>query len=191
MVKKTKSLNNKKFVLGALAVIVILFALFQFISLTERFDVIESEHFTETHLIPSGEYLSYNTEFCASKLSDLAHEFHFLEKDMAQQEKIKEQLKMLLEMEDEVIEIEQRELSIIREEFDTYKVLCDRFDQRPTAESCNRFIQEAGSELDLAQQNTQAAVDDRFLEKLEQNTQDIRKANRIYEGLQEYCESVI
>ncbi len=191
MAKKTKSITNNPFTSGLIIVLIIIFILISISEIHKRFAVRESDDFVKNPIITPGTTLAYNTEFCANKLSDLAHEIHFLEKDIKQQEKIEEDLMMLPELEGEVIKIEQREISVIRDEFNTYKKLCDQLDKTPTNELCSRFLQEAKQDLTLAQQNAKALANESFFEKLGPHAHNLRKTQRVYSGLQEQCKGVI
>lgn len=190
MVKK-RGLKGSHFTVGIIGLVVVIIVLFSIVALNRRFAVTEGEGIVDNPIIAPGEPLSYKTEFCANKLTDLAHEIHFLEKDIARQKSIEEELMLLPEMEGEVISIEQREISIIRDEFDEYKGLCDQLDKEPTADLCERFIDEAKQELDLAQENAAELENKSFLERLEPHAHNLRTSQRVYLGLKEHCRGVI
>ena len=181
MVKERKHITKTQFWIGVIVIAIIILALFYYADLYDRLTV-QEESFVENPIISPDHPLRYQTEFCASKLTDLAHEIHFLEKDIKEEEEIFEsEIKVSPE---EVIIIEQRELTVIKEEFDEYKSLCDQFDKQPTDQLCNQFLEEAKHNLELAQENAQLADSKGVLES---SLHDLRKAKRIYVNLQQMC----
>ena len=93
----------------------------------------------------------------------------------------------LLEEEKMVVQIEQREITDIRTEFDKYLEMCDEFDKNPSSELCSKFLNESKQKLIIAQEN---AEDSKATDWFKYNIHDIRQAQRIYKGIQEKCSGV-
>jgi hypothetical protein len=187
MVKKIKQITKTQFHLGIVVIILLFIGLLCFSIINNRFRVKEDSTFVKNALTSPKHPLSYKTEFCASKLTDLAYEIHFLEKDISEQEQLIEKDGSLLKDERAVIEIEQREMSAVRKEFDEYRILCRQFDESPTPELCGQFLEEAKHYLDLAQENAKAEESKGIIELSLLSFHDLGKSKRIYEGIQTKC----
>jgi geranylgeranyl pyrophosphate synthase len=112
--------------------------------------------------------LVYGTEFCANKLSNLAHDIHFIERDIKEEKELMKKESAVAKEEEKVIAIEQEELNKLKSEFQKYKDLCDEFDQNPTEELCSQFLKDAKYDLELLPKDS--------------------RANRIYNNLVKICE---
>ncbi|MBU1704456.1 MAG: hypothetical protein KJ922_03760, partial [Nanoarchaeota archaeon] len=86
MVKRTKAKpKNTHYLIIAVSAVVIALLIYTSIT-TDRLQVQEYDgYFVGTPLISQGETLIYNNEFCANKLTGLAHEVHFIENDLQTQ----------------------------------------------------------------------------------------------------------
>ena len=179
MSKKKRQITDLQFKAGILVAILLIVGLFYFAFIQERF-VVKQDNLEEALLVK--DHLSYETEFCANKLTELTHEAHFLQKISTEKTVLGEEL--VPKQDAEVIIIEQRELQEINEEFNSYKLMCDQFDENPTAELCTIFLEDAKSYFELAQKNADETTG---IEHFEILIKELRNSKRIYEGLQEVC----
>jgi hypothetical protein len=168
MIKKIRQIIETKFKI----IIVIMTALFVVLLyygiMHDRFQVHESNGiFAENQLIKN-QPLVYGTEFCANKLSNLAHDIHFIERDIKEEKELMKKESAVAKEEEKVIAIEQEELNKLKSEFQKYKDLCDEFDQNPTEELCSQFLKDAKYDLELLPKDS--------------------RANRIYNNLVKICE---
>lgn len=187
---KEESKSGLKFKIGITLAILIFIAVSYFTIKSDRLTVNEGNGFIQDPVLPSNSLITYKTEFCASRLTDLAHELHFLKREVDKQETIIGEDTDILEQEQSVIEIEQREIAEVQDEFDKYTELCTQFDQQPTKELCNLFTNEAQESLDLAQENALDTESKGLAEWIKITLHDLRKAKRIYNDLQTICESI-
>lgn len=191
MKQKIKPLTGIKFYMVVIFAVLIFSMLFYYAVMKDRYRVKETNGFTENPIITSGQTLNYKTEFCASKLSDLAQEFHFLEREITEQKDVMPDYdNEFSEEEENIISIEQREIPIIKEEFYIYQKLCDQFDINPSIELCTQFIEEAKHQLEISQESTNSAKS-KGIRKIEISHYDLRKTNRIYDNLKVICEGFI
>jgi len=179
MSKKERRITDFQFKAGI--VILLIVGLFYFGFMQERF-IVSADNLDEALLVK--DHLSYKTEFCANRLTELSHEIYFLQKTISKEELVLGEEKILQEQEQEVLVIEQRELQDVNAEFNSYKLMCDQFDESPTEEFCIAFLEEAKTSLELSQKNADSTTG---LEHLGIVVKDLRNAHRIYEGLQEVC----
>jgi len=184
MSKKKRQITDLQFKAGILIIIVLIMALFYFAFMQERFAVRENSIGQEP-LIKN--HLDYETEFCANRLTRLVNEIHFLQKETKTEENILGEEVILQEQETKGITTEQRELQEVNVEFETYKAMCDQFDENPTAELCTAFLQEAKDYYEVAQKNAEDTIG---LQHVEILIKDLREAKRIYAELQDVCASV-
>jgi hypothetical protein len=182
--KKKIELTDLQFGFSILVIILLIIGLVYFAVLQDRFKVIEGGIGQDSFIKDN---LDYNTEFCANRLTELAHEAHFLQKDINSKEEILGQEELVLSQEQDVIQIEQRELKEIQNEFEKYINLCDEFDKKPTKKTCTIFLQESNAKLDLAQKSADQTTG---IEHFEIILKNLRNANRIYDGLQNICNIV-
>lgn len=187
MAKKIKQITKTQFSMGVTIVIILAIGLLYFGAIEDRFRVKEMDGFVENPIISPNHPLIYKTEFCASRLTDLAHEIHFIEQNIEEENAL---FKEELVEGGNVIAIEQRELDVIQAEFDEYKGLCNQFDQEPTLGLCSQFLEEARHQLELVQENTKTAESKGIIEQLDISSRALRKAKRIYEGLNIKCKGV-
>jgi hypothetical protein len=180
-----KQKNSLKFKISVVVAILLFSALIYF-SINYSIHEVHEDTFAETPLISPNQALEYKTEFCANKLTALIHETHFFEKDISAGEEIKEKDTLIQKEEIEVISLEQRELEEVKEEFESYKLICDDFDEQPTKELCEQFLTEAKADLELAQQNAESS--DGVLSWIETSHKNLRRANRIYNELNKTCQ---
>jgi len=181
MSKKKRQITDLQFKVSLVIVVLLVFVVFYFAFVEDRFTVSE-ENLGEQPLIK--DHLTYKTEFCANRLTELAHEVHFLEREIKSEKDILGDEALVKEQEQKVIQIEQRELQEVKAEFESYESKCDQFDENPTTEICATFLQEAKDHLNIAQKNADESTG---LEHFEITIKELRNAHRIYEGMQEVC----
>ncbi|MFQ5621723.1 MAG: hypothetical protein ACE5FT_07880, partial [Candidatus Nanoarchaeia archaeon] len=184
---RAKKLTKKQFNMRLIVSILLVIGLIYFMAVQDIYGVSEDGLFVEHSIISPKHPINYNTEFCAGKLSDLAHEIHFLEEDIGEQEDILRKFGKQIHEELNVIQLEQREKEAIREEFDEYRLLCDQFDKKPTPELCNRFLNESAQHLEVTIESLKALQSRDLLDELELVFHDSRKAIRIYKNLRAVC----
>ena len=190
MSKKIKQITETQFRMGIAIIIILFVVLFYYAVLHDRLQVRESDRFLENRIISPDHPLSYETEFCASKLTNLAHEIHFIGQEVEQQKNLVEIDDPIEEGEKKIIKIEQREITEVKAEFERYKDMCDQFDINPTKELCNQFLDEANNKLELVRENAEALKSKGILDQIQIQLYDLRKADRIYENLQVKCEGI-
>jgi len=166
-------------------VVVLLFVVLIYFAINYDIHEVQEDSLAETSLISPNQALEYNTEFCANKLTELIYEVHFFEKDIFVGEEISEKNILVQNEEKEIISIEKRELEEVKEEFENYKRLCDEFDVQPTGELCKQFLAEAKVNLERSQQNLESS--DSILSWMEISHKELRRANRIYNELNDEC----
>jgi len=181
---KKRQITDLQFKAGLVIVVLLVFALFYFAFVQDRFTVKE-DGVGQEPLIK--DHLSYETEFCANRLTELAHEVHFLEKEIKSEKEILGEEELVQEQEQKVIQIEQRELQEVKTEFENYESMCDQFDVNPTTELCATFLQEAKDHLDVAQKNADKSTG---VEHIGIVIKELRNAHRIYEGMEEVCANI-
>jgi hypothetical protein len=162
---------------------ILLGALFYFSVLEDLLSVKDTS--AGTSLLATNRPVYYSNEFCASRLTDLIHEYHFLESDIRKEEELLGGEEILSANESEVIKIEQRELKIIEKEFFRYKSLCDSFEENPTPELCSMFLEETSTILERAKQNAENAMD--TVSWIKYALKDLQKAQRMYNGIKAIC----
>ena len=156
MAKDFRQITETQFKIGIAVIIILFIGLLYYAVIEDRFRVSESDvPFVEDSLIKN-QPLVYKTEFCAKKLSNLAHEVHFFERDIKEGTELIKKGSTILDKEQKVLEIEQEELSELKSEFENHKKLCDEFDQKPTIELCNQFLKEAKNNLGSVPEDTRA-----------------------------------
>ncbi len=184
MSKKKRQITNLQFKITIGIFLFLIIALFYLGFIENRFMV--KEDWVGQELLTK-DHLSYDTEFCANKLTQLVHEFHFLDMDIKSEKAQLGTEELLKEQEKEVIQIEQRELNEVKEEFYDYVKLCDEFDNNPTFEICDVFLQEAKDDLDVAQKNADESTG---IKHIKITIKSLRNANRIYKGLKVACSNL-
>lgn len=157
MAKSFRQITETQFKIGIAVIIILFIGLLYYAVIEDRLQVRESDVlFVEDSLIKN-QPLVYKTEFCANKLSNLAHEIHFFERDIKEETELIKRESTILDKEQKVLEIEQEELNELKSEFEKYKKLCDEFDQKPTKDLCNQFLKEAKQGLESAPEDKKAA----------------------------------
>ncbi|PIN87415.1 hypothetical protein COV12_04145 [Candidatus Woesearchaeota archaeon CG10_big_fil_rev_8_21_14_0_10_32_24] len=184
MLKKKRQITDFQFKLGLTILILLIIIIFYFVFVAERFTIKEDSIGQEPLL---EKQISYNTEFCANRLTELAHEIHFLEKEIISEKEILGAEGLVKDQEQKVITIEQRELQEVKDEFEKYKSICDQFDENPTSEICVTFLQEAKDKLDIAQKNVDESTG---LKHIEITLKELRNTKRIYEGMNNICDNL-
>ncbi len=185
MAKKRRRVTDFHFNMGLIVIIIAIIILIYFITINNERFIVHDEPYSGTQIIPPDDYLSYKTEFCANKITQLIHEIHFLEKDMTLQKKILQGDEIISKEEGKIIEVEQREIKEVKQEIEEYKELCKQFDEQPTLQLCNQFLQEARRNFELAQKNAEVARNIIVWAKISMN--NLRQAKRIYKELQYEC----
>ena len=181
MSKKERRITDLQFKIGIAVIVLLIIGLFYFGFLEDRLIVKEGDP-GEQLLVK--DHLSYKTEFCANRLTELAHEVHFLEEKIETEREILGEEQILKEEEQTIIQIEQRELQEVKEEFEKYESMCNQFDENVTDEFCVIFLQEAKDHFELTQKNADESTG---LKHVEITIKNLRNAHRIYKGMQEVC----
>lgn len=180
MVKKSRKITETQFKLGIAVAVVLFIGLFYYAITSDRLQVHESDFLLGEDTLTK-QPLSYKTEFCANRLSNLAHEIHFFEGDIAKETEIIKKEGTILNKEETIIELEQVELSELKSQFEKYKKSCDEFDENPTTELCNKFLEEAKQNLDLSPKDRTVARIYRNLIKKCQGDEGALRIEEIHE----------
>jgi len=181
MTKQKNSFNLKI----AVVVAILIFSALIYFSINYTIHSVHENSLVGTPFISPDQALEYQTEFCANKLTELVHEAHFFEKDISVGKEFSEKDNLIQGEESEVIFIEQRELEKVKEEFESYRLLCDEFDEQPTEELCKQFLSESNADLEISQQNVESSKG--ILSWIATSHKDLRRSKRIYNELNEMC----
>lgn len=82
---KKRQITDFQFKTGLVIIVLLITTLFYFAFVQERFTV-QEEAVTQKPLIK--DHLSYETEFYANRLTELAHEVHFLERGVSSEKEV-------------------------------------------------------------------------------------------------------
>jgi len=121
MSKKKRQITDFQFKVGLVVGTLLVVALLYFAFIQDRFTVRE-DGIGQEPLIK--DHLSYETEFCANRLTELAHEVHFLEKEITSEKEMLGEEELIQKQEEKVITNEQWELQEIKDEFEVYTSKC-------------------------------------------------------------------
>lgn len=168
LMKKKKQITEKQFKKGLFILVIVIIFIFYMANIEERY-MVSKDLPSKNHK----DHLKYKTEFCANKLTELAHEIEFLKGETAQNLDEEFQQKMTIQIKN------------IENEFTSYSMLCNQLDANPDSKICDAFIKEAELDLEVAQAH---ANQTKGLEHFEIVIKQLGKSSRIYKGLKNYCD---
>ena len=187
--KKKKKLNivqrrklTKFFPLAILIITGIILVLFFYFAFREDPYFVKESKLVQNPILK--QELTYQTKFCASQLTLLLNEIHFIEKEISGEEKVLGGEKAVQTEEAKLLPLKKIELQKVTDKFNNYKKACDSFDLKPTLEVCQKFLLDSQQYITQWQQKSQNSS---FWTKLKIIVGELRKAKNIHKELQKRC----